>query len=415
MNNVSVAFSGDSDRVQELRLCLACGSPRLERYIDFGLQPLANDYHDGSVELARFPLATNVCLDCYHSQLSHAVDPDLLYRNYLYVSGTTTTLMKSFEEFVDRVEDQFPDRSLRVLDIASNDGSLLKVFRSRGHEVLGVDPAENLRELSAANKIHTIVAYWNEETAASLDREFDVIVAMNVLAHLPYPVQFLTACRQVLAPGGRIFIQTSQCEMVERREFDTIYHEHHSFFTANSFRHLVARAGLEFCYGAKLPIHGTSYLWCLGIDDAFDDGSTQTIWDYEKKHGYYDHATYLKFGQAVHETLSFLSETVRLYASRGYGVIGYGAAAKGNTVLNAANLALDYVVDDNPLKVGLFLPGGHTEIVATERLAAAREPLCVVVLAWNFYDEIRQRVAERRQRVDDVFVRYFPDPIICHE
>ena len=194
---------------------------RLRAFADLGEQPLANDYHEGGSSLAHFPLAVNVCLDCFHSQLTHSVDAELLYKNYLYVSGTTRTLLTSFEEFVDQAERDQPGRKLRVLDIASNDGTLLSCFAARGHEVLGVDPAENLRPLSEALGVPTLVAYWGAETAASLTERFDVIVAMNVLAHLPYPLEFLVACRQALAENGRLYIQTSQSEMIKRREFDT--------------------------------------------------------------------------------------------------------------------------------------------------------------------------------------------------
>src|SRR5271165_5594033 len=163
-----------------LRSCLACGGAALTPYLDLGAQPLANTYHDGKAPLDAYPLGVNVCGDCFHTQLTVAVNPDLMFRNYLYVSGTTTTLSRYFEDFVSRVERDFGDgRKLRVLDIASNDGSLLEKFKVKGHPVLGCDPAENLRPLSEAKGVPTLVSYWDEAALKQSGGAFDVIVAMN--------------------------------------------------------------------------------------------------------------------------------------------------------------------------------------------------------------------------------------------
>jgi 2-polyprenyl-3-methyl-5-hydroxy-6-metoxy-1,4-benzoquinol methylase len=412
-----VATLADQDRVRALDECLACGGRRLHKYADLGAQPLANDYQDGSIELAKYPLAVNVCLDCFHSQLTHSVDADLLYKNYLYVSGTTKTLLQSFDEFVDEVEATVPDHPLSVLDIASNDGTLLSRFAQRGHRVLGVDPAENLRALSEAQGVPTHVGYWGAATAAALGQKFDVIVAMNVLGHVPYPAEFLAACKDVLAPGGHLYIQTSQCEMVQRLEFDTIYHEHHSFFTTKSFQALAHRVGLTIVNGTKVAVHGTSYRWTLTADDAAaassDDASVVVMLDAETALGYYALPTYERFGDSIRATAQFVRDVIADYTAKGYVAIGYGAAAKGNTLVNVAGVSLDYIVDDNPLKVGMRAPGNGAPIVPGARLEATTEPLCVIVLAWNFYDEIRERVAAQRGRADDVFVRYFPEREIC--
>lgn len=403
-----VATLETEGRIEPLPTCLACGTERLNRYIDLGRQPLANDYHDGSRPLASFPLAVNVCTSCFHSQLSHAVDPSLLYENYLYVSGTTQTLLRFFDDFVDRAEAHHPGRCLRVLDIASNDGSLLSRFAARGHDVLGVDPAVNLAPLAAERGVATHVGYWNRDTAAELDRQFDVIIAMNVLAHVADPEAFLVACREALAPGGLLYIQTSQAEMVRRFEFDTVYHEHHSFFTGRSFRALARRTGLSIVEGGKVPVHGISYLWTLREGDAPETGLGHLL-DEEERWGYYELGTYEQFGASVRATLDFVAETVAAHTAAGYRSIGYGAAAKGNTLLNAAGLRLDYVVDDNPLKHGLLTPGQDIPITAVDRLATDEAALCIVVLAWNFFDEVRSRILHARQHPRDVLVRYFPE------
>jgi 2-polyprenyl-3-methyl-5-hydroxy-6-metoxy-1,4-benzoquinol methylase len=405
---MTVALVTDEHRVTPLLDCLVCGDRNLTTYCDLGSQPLANDYHDGTEELARFPLALNVCTSCFHSQLTHAVDPDLLYKNYLYVSGTTTTLLEYFDWFVDKVEADFGGKKLRVLDIASNDGTLLTRFVDRGHVVLGVDPAENLAELSVANHVPTYVRYWNASTAAEVrayEEPFDVVIAMNVLAHVQGPLGFLTQCREVLAEDGRIYVQTSQCEMLERGEFDTVYHEHHSQFSARSFCELAWGTHLYVEKGQKVPIHGTSYLWTLstsGVDAQAD------LVNEEYRRGYYDFTTYERFGNRVEETESFLQDVIDAYAGQGFACVGYGAAAKGNVVLNACQIDLDCIVDDNPLKVGLLTPGRDIPIVESSALATIEAPLCLVILAWNFATEIRQRVKAIRDNDRDVVVTAFP-------
>lgn len=385
-----------------MRHCLACGGGMLITYLDLGAQPLANTYHDGTSNLPAYPLGLNVCEDCYHSQLTHAVDPDLLFRDYAYVSGTTATLSAYFDWFVDLVGGD----GLNVLDVAGNDGTLLTKFAAKGHTVLNVDPAENLQPTSEANGVPTLCAYWSSDLAKDLACDFDIIVAMNVLGHVSNPLDFLVGCRDALAEHGRIYIQTSQCEMVERGEFDTVYHEHHSFFTAKSFLRLADRAGLVVESVTKVPVHGTSYLWTLSVDGT-PTATVADLFDYELTHGYYTDQTYADFGLEAKKTATWLSDVVDIYRENGYLVVGYGAAAKGNTLLNFAAIHLDCIVDDNPLKVGSYTPGVSSLIVGPEALSTMPRDLCIVVLSWNFWEEITERVRAVRDG-PDVFARTFP-------
>jgi len=396
---------------QTIGNCLACGGKRIDPYLDLGRQPLANSYHDGKTTLEEYPLGVAVCADCWHTQLTVAVDPDQMFKNYLYVSGTTTTLSRYFSNFVLRVEGDLPSaRPLRVLDIASNDGSLLEKFKLRGHAVQGVDPAENLRSLSEAKGVPTFVGYWNEAAIEHVGGGFDAIVAMNVLAHVTCPLDFLRLCRRALNPGGRIYIQTSQALMVKNGEFDTIYHEHHSFFTVRSFIALAARAGLHVADIQHVPVHGTSYLVQLvraetdvqQTEDSFEIGTQ------ERRLGYYDRATYRRFAERACVTRDKVCELVEWSRSAGYRIGGYGAAAKGMTFLNFARLDLDYIIDDNPMKVGLRAPGRNTPIVGPDALDTETAKTLFVILAWNFYEEIMQRIQGRKSDPADSFLTYFP-------
>lgn len=409
-----VATIEDGSRFTPINRCLACDSGDLFKYLDLGSQPLANDYHDGSVELATFPLAVYCCRNCWHSQLRVAVDPDLLFKDYAYVSGTTATMRRHFDEFVGRVQYDFGGRHLAICDVAGNDGSLLAKFAAIGHDVLNIDPAANLTATSEANGVPTLCAYWRDGVLAKMDRQYDVIVAMNVLAHVADPLAFLINCRLALADGGSIYVQTSMCEWLEHGEFDTVYHEHISYLTCQSFVALARRAGLVVTEVSKPAIHGTSYLFTLAVNDD-DRGWGESVWrllEQESDSGYYTEQTYRDFADAAERTADFLAQTVDMYGDAGYACVGYGAAAKAQVVLNYAGVDLDVVVDDNPLKVGLVTPGRNIPIVDVSHLAKIDAPLCVVVTAWNYYAEIMGRIKAVRDRGDDVFVRYFPAPEI---
>ena len=406
-----VATVHDALRYKRMEHCLACGSGLLTTYLDLGHQPLANDYHDGSVELATYPLALNVCEVCHHSQLTHAVDPDLLFRDYSYVSGTTATLSAYFEDFVTEVELDLGPERMSVLDIAGNDGTLLTKFAAHGHDVLNVDPAANLTATSEANGIPTICAYWDADTWQSLDHPYDAIVAMNVLGHVQRPLDFLVGCRKALARGGRVYVQTSQAAMVPECQWDTVYAEHHSFFSARSFIKLAQRAGLVTEHVSNPDVHGGSYLWTLSTDGV-PDNSVWNRLDYEVTHGYYLDQTYRDFATNAEKTADFLVQTVELYKEAGYAAIGYGAAAKGMTVLNYAGVDLDWIADDNPRKQGLLTPGRNIPIRATSELADVDAPICLVIPAWNFAHEIRKRVDAVRDTSRDVTVQYFPTPLV---
>lgn len=411
--------------VRPLTRCLACGGAHLVPVLSLGRQALANSYHGGPQGSATaavqpgYELALNRCSACFHCQLSAAVAPDLLYKHYVYVSGTTTTLRDYFAWFADKLEAVAPPQPGRaVLELACNDGSLLEELRARGYgTLLGVDPAENLRELTRTKGLDVVCDYWGTAAAARLGaRSFDVMIAMNVLAHGPDPLDFLKACRARLAPGGRVFVQTSQAYMIDRGEFDTIYHEHHSFFSTLSMQALANRAGLRVIAVEHVPVHGTSSLFTLAADLPVE-ASVVAMLEQEAQRGLYDQATYDRFAAAARRVREQFARIVAEHRAEGYAAVGYGAAAKANTFLqfaaaqgdasHAARLAA--VVDDNPLKQGLYTPGTDLPIVPPTALAEIDTPVLHVVTAWNFRDEIVRRIRAVRDRPDDRFVAYFPE------
>ena len=384
---------------KKLSVCLCCGSSNLDLILDLNNQPLANSYlKSPSEQEEEYPLAINYCNTCTHTQLTHSVNPDKLFKNYLYVSGTSKTLRSYFNDFVD-ITSRYVIGN-KILDIACNDGSQLDSYKARGYETYGIDPAENLYPLSSS-KGHKVICDYLTDKPLEWGVEFDIITAQNVFAHTSDPKNFLENCKKNISEDGCIFIQTSQADMIRNNEFDTIYHEHISFFSVQSFCSLAKRVGLNVIDVIRTPIHGTSFVFVLSKSRS--DRSEQLI-AREEPLTYFKMLKYAMFcKQIAIDTKAKIEELVGL----GYKVIGYGAAAKGNTFLNFAKFNLDYIVDDNPLKHTLYCPGSKIPILPPEEIIKETGKLCVVPLAWNFFNEIKENVLKIKKD-DIIFLRYFP-------
>jgi SAM-dependent methyltransferase len=395
------------ENAKELDSCLCCGSDKLKLTLDFNEQPMANSFIDDpdDPELT-FPLRLNLCEDCTHLQLSHAVNPDLLFKHYLYVSGTSKTLKEYFDWFVDYTQQFFVNKPNTVLDIACNDGTQLDSFKDRGFTTYGVDPAENLYEISS-KKHEVICDYFTDAHVDTLKaKNIDVINAQNVFAHNSYPVKFLQQCRDIMHEDSVLFVQTSQANMVMNNEFDTIYHEHLSFFNANSMNELAKRAGLHLINVEKTPIHGTSYVFVFKKQTA--PGNVKDVLRLERGHALQDLQTYEMYAQKCYGVLEQLKEAISEYRIN-YRIVGYGAAAKGMTLINAGNLYFDFVIDDNPMKQGKYCPGSHIPVVSIDELDKYEdESIIFIPLAWNFFDEISSKIKAKRNNPKDKFLKYFP-------
>jgi SAM-dependent methyltransferase len=393
---------------KQLNECLCCGSERLKLVLDLNEQPLANSFKKTAEEAEpTFPLRLNICEDCTHLQLSHAVNPDLLFKNYLYVSGTSQTLRDYFDWFAKETLTYAPDAK-SVLDIACNDGSQLNSFKALGLKTFGVDPAENLHPLSNAN--HEVVCdyFTDKYTYHYKMKQLDIITAQNVFAHNSYPLEFLQQCKEIMSDTSVLFIQTSQADMIKNNEFDTIYHEHLSFFNSSSMSALAQRAGLHLIDIRKTPIHGNSYMFVFKTV-AEDTSKVDAVLAEERALGLQDINTYLAYADRAATIVEDLKQMIMHYRTLDYLIVGYGAAAKGNTLLNFGEIHLDYIIDDNPLKQGLYSPGMSTPVVPITKLDEyAETKVAFVPLAWNFFTEIRKNIKNKRDREGDVFIRYFP-------
>jgi novobiocin biosynthesis protein NovU/D-mycarose 3-C-methyltransferase len=390
-----------SEVCQAVRACVACGSGDLRPVLDLGPQPLANNLvqPDSPNADPSFPLGIQVCRDCLLVQLHHIVDPGLMFSNYLYVPSTSSTWLEHCEELAEYVctSGSLSGGEL-VVEVGSNDGSLLRAFQRRGMRVLGVDPATNIAAQANAAGVPTLNRFFGPETAKEIlsdHGQASAVVSTNVLAHVPDPVAVLRAVREILAPNG-VYVNESPSlrDMVERNEFDTIYHEHVSYFSLLSLENLFAQAGLELVDALPQAVHGGT-LRVLGVHAGAASPSRRVghLEAAERASGVLEVAGLEAFGQRAARLRELLRASIASISGQDRRVAGYGATAKGNTLLGYCGLAhptIEYIVDRNPLKQGLCTPGTRIPIVSPDRLTDD-PPDVLLLLAWNLADEIRQQ------------------------
>lgn len=390
--------------------CRVCKGDNTYTILDMVSQPLANNYVNIPQRQDEYPLCLIRCKDCNHTQLNFTVKPEVMFRNYQYNSGTSLTLRNYFATLAQKIKTDTGYENARVLELACNDGSQLDEFKKIGWETWGVDPAENI--VQEGRKMgHTILSgFWGVD-------EFDIptphaIVAQNVLAHVPDPIRFLKHCERVMQDHTYLYIQTSQCNMYRNGEFDTIYHEHLSFFTIASMMRAAEECGLSITEVTKQPIHGTSYLFQMRKRTAIPDHSVQAVsaLGEERAVGLYTDEFYKEYQQRVMGVKTWVLSTLSSFAKRGVPIVGYGAAAKGMTLLNFFDITnIEYIADDAPMKHGKYTPGKNFLICPPTTLQKDKRELCIVVFAWNFFEEISSKITWIREGLVTYLVKPFPE------
>lgn len=401
-----------SDEYKSINLCLCCQEKNIP-FFDLGNQPLANNYCAQDIACTEYPLKLMYCPNCCHCQLSHAVNPEILFKTYKYVSGTSQTGINFFKDNAQFIHDYKGITCGTVLDIASNDGTQLDFFKNLGWITYGVDPATNLYE-TAKSKGHNIVCdFWNENVAKTLPI-MNVITAQNVFAHTCDVDEFLQSCKLIMDNKSSLFIQTSQKNMIINAEFDTIYHEHISFYNTMSMQKLVERNGLFLNRVMEVPIHGVSYIFEIGkvMNEKICNVAEQLKCETAKN--FYSPKTYSDFEFKARQVVSDLRLTLAEYGSKGYKKIGFGAAAKGQTVLCYGNIHLEYIIDENPLKIGLYSPKQKIPIVSIDKFVTdEHRKFVIVILAWNFSAEIKEKINKYKEKKNVVIIEaYFPSIVI---
>jgi SAM-dependent methyltransferase len=385
--------------------CRFCSAPLTHVFADLGMSPLANSYltHEQAAGMEAFyPLKVFVCAQCFLVQLEQYETPAHIFGDYAYFSSYSTSWLEHSRRYVEQMIDRLGlDRSSRVVEIASNDGYLLQYFKERDVPVLGVEPATNVAEVAEAKGIPTLVEFFGVDTARSLadQGQADLLVGNNVFAHVPDLNDFVGGMKIALKPGGVITLEFPHLlRLIEDNQWDTIYHEHFSYFSFRTASRVFAAHGLKLFDVEELPTHGGS----LRIYGAHEDDDAKELTERaaellerERAAGLDELQTYTRFDERVRadkrDVLAFLIDLKR----QGRRIAGYGAPAKGNTLLNFCGVGtdfLDYTCDLSPHKQDHLLPGSHIPIRAPDALREDR-PDIVLILPWNLKAEITGQLA----------------------
>jgi SAM-dependent methyltransferase len=385
--------------------CRFCGSSLAHTFVDLGMSPLCESYRSpeqlNQME-AFYPLHVYVCGKCFLVQLEEFVPPEEIFTEYAYFSSYSDSWLAHARRYVDMAVERFglSARGL-VVELASNDGYLLQYFVKKGIPVLGVEPAANVAEAAVSRGVPTLVKFFGVKTAqemAANGSRADLIAANNVLAQVPDVNDFVGGIKVLLKPGGVVTVEFPHLvRLIEDNQFDTIYHEHFSYFSFGTAERIFAAHGLVLFDVEEIPTHGGS----LRIYGRHADDRSKGIQDAvgrlkerEAAYGLERIELYASFDKRVQETKRKLLEFLIRAKREGKRISGYGAPGKGNTLLNYCGIRtdfLDFTVDRNPYKQGKFLPGTHIPIHAPEKIREER-PEYILILPWNFKDEIVEQL-----------------------
>ncbi len=400
--------------------CRGCKSDRMYCFLELGDHPLANGFlrpEQLSEPEPRFPLDVHVCLDCGLIQVADQVPPDF-FRHYVYIPSAAAAAEGHFAGLADAVAKRLLGNSGGLtVDIGCNDGLFLSLLAKHGERTLGIDPATNIAELARAKGVEVVNEYFDPDIAQSVRTRYGparVVVATNTFHHIGDLDPFTLGVTLLLDDYGVFVVEVPHAlELVELNEFDGVYHEHVSQLTVKSFVDHFRRFGLEVFDIEPLDIHGGSIrIYARRSQNGTGPSPEITSWiDRERERGLFEESTYDAFRQRVESNRRELLEILHGLRDEGHRVAGYGASARGNTLLNYSGIGpdlLEYVVDRNPLKHGLHTPGMHIPVVDVDRLRDD-PPDYLLLIAWNFADEIIAQQAEF-QRNGGRFVVPIPEP-----
>lgn len=385
--------------------CRFCNAPLNHTFVDLGMQPLCEDFvkpEQVNKMEPHYPLHVYVCDKCYLVQLEEFVPPSEIYDDYFYFSSYSDYWLEHVKKYTRLMVERFKlNEQSFVAEIASNDGYLLQYFKEKNIPVLGIDPAVNAAEIAINEKgIDTEILFFGVETANKLKQNYgqaDLIIGNNVLAHVPDINDFVSGMKIFLKPGGVITMEFPHLQqLIEENQFDTIYHEHFSYLSFSVTNEIFRSNGLTLWHVEELPTHGGS----LRIYGKHTEDNTKPITanvddllKREKEIGVNDLNYYDRFKIKVNQTKRKILEFFIQAKNTDKQIVGYGAPGKGNTLLNFCGIRtdfLDYTVDRNPAKHGLFLPGTLIPIFDTDKLKETK-PDYVFILPWNLKEEIMQQ------------------------
>ena len=390
--------------------CRFCATPLRDTVVDLGMSPLCESYLRGDQLNAMepfYPLHVYVCRACWLVQLEEYVSAEHIFTEYAYFSSFADSWVQHARRYTEQMIDRFgvgPDS--QVIELASNDGYLLQWFVKAGVPALGIEPAANVAQAAEEKGVPTLVRFFGVELAEELvaeGRRADLLLGNNVLAQVPDLNDFVAGMKIVLAPDGVLTMEFPHVmRLIDENQFDTIYHEHFGYFSLHTTRSIFNHHGLEVFDVEEIPTHGGS----LRVYARHDADETKPVLPAvrellarEGAFGLTSVERYASFAAQVAETKRGILELLIGLKRKGKSIAGYGAPGKGNTLLNYCGIRTDFIdftVDRNPYKQGLYLPGTHIPILEPQEIAH-RRPDYVFVLPWNFRDEIVQQMAGIRE------------------
>lgn len=384
----------------DTKKCILCNNI-IDLFINLGKQPLANHLLITPDNVEKYPLELYRCKNCNHTQIGYFINREILFKHYLYESGVSYTAKQYFLDFAKKYTNIYNNiKDKTILEIACNDGSQLDEFSKLGWNTYGIDPAQNI-VIKAKEKGHKVeCGFWGNyiNTTIFKNINIDLIVAQNVFAHVVNPIDFLNNCVEIMHDNTLLVIQTSQAAMYKNNEFDTIYHEHVSFFTIKSMKYAVESVGCYLKNVYKTNIHGISYVFEImkGVKNI-----NLPLLEEEINNGLYDNTTYINYSRSVYNTKIMATKILSEYKKNNFNIIAYGAAAKGNVFLNYIfdsdnnKLLPEYIIDESKLKISRYTPCTNILITDISILTKySNKKIIIIILAWNFSEEIINKLQQ---------------------
>ncbi|BAY24507.1 C-methyltransferase [Calothrix sp. NIES-2100] len=386
--------------------CLFCGNGLQHTFVDLGMSPPCESYRNIKQlnEMEPFyPLHVYVCDNCFLVQLQEYISPENIFSDYAYFSSYSDSWLQHAKKYVDMAVERFQlNQESQVIEIASNDGYLLQYFVAKDIPALGIEPAANVAEVAIKKGIPTVVKFFGQETAqeqVAKGKQADLLLGNNVLAHTPYLNDFVKGMKIILKQHGVITMEFPHLmRLIEENQFDTIYHEHFSYFSFTTVEKIFAAHGLTIFDVEELSTHGGSLrIYARHTEDDSKPISQQVLElkAREEAAGFTKLEYYFDFGEKVKETKRKLLDFLIKVKREGKTIVGYGAPGKGNTLLNYCGIRtdfIDYTVDRSPYKQCQFLPGTHIPIFHPDKIQETK-PDYVLILPWNLKDEIMTQIS----------------------
>jgi hypothetical protein len=390
--------------------CRFCDKKNIFKFLELGAMPLANSFLTTeelqSVKEPRYPLEGFFCEQCGLVQIGHVVPPNILFKDYIYYSGTSDLVHKHAHYLAKSFQKRFRlNEKSFVVEVASNDGTVLQYFKKIGVRTMGVEPAENIASVAVTAGIDTFIDFFNESTSETIKSKYgvaDVILGRHVCAHVPEIHGFVKGLRSLLAPQGVIAIEVPYLlDFIDKNEFDTIYHEHYSYLSMRSMTYIFELYDMDLFDAERAAIHGGSVIYFICHKGAYRRTDTVAeMLETEQSKKIDRKETYLAFAQRVSVIKADLIRLLQKIKDTGDRVAAYGAPAKGNTLLNYCGITTDlvqYTVDKSPHKQNLYTPGTHLPVYHPDKLVQDM-PDYVLLLAWNFADEILEQQKIYREK-----------------